>query len=150
MLKKLLDRVSATLADTDDGAGKRDQAVSLATAALLVEVARADHDFDGSEFDLLLDLIERHFELSPDDAAALSDRAEQRVEDSVSLHEFTSVLHRELGVSDKTAVVAMLWTVAYADGRLDMYEDALVLKIADLLYVPRSDVMRLKAEAAPE
>jgi uncharacterized tellurite resistance protein B-like protein len=38
----------------------------------------------------------------------------------------------------------MLWQVAYADGRLDRYENALVLKISDLLYVNRARVMRLK------
>jgi uncharacterized tellurite resistance protein B-like protein len=41
----------------------------------------------------------------------------------------------------------MLWRVAYADGRLDKFEDSLVLKISDLLYVSRGLVMRLKHDA---
>jgi uncharacterized tellurite resistance protein B-like protein len=41
----------------------------------------------------------------------------------------------------------MLWQVAYADGQLDKYEDSLVLKISDLLYVSRGRVMRLKHDA---
>jgi len=45
--------------------------------------------------------------------------------------------------------VALLWQIAYADGRLDKYEDALVGKIADLLYVSRGRVMRLKHDADP-
>jgi uncharacterized tellurite resistance protein B-like protein len=41
----------------------------------------------------------------------------------------------------------MLWQIAYADGRLDKYENSLVLKISDLLYVSRGRVMRLKHDA---
>jgi uncharacterized tellurite resistance protein B-like protein len=44
-------------------------------------------------------------------------------------------------------VVDLLWKVAFADGRLSRHEDALVLKISDLLYVNRAKVMRLKHDA---
>jgi uncharacterized tellurite resistance protein B-like protein len=48
----------------------------------------------------------------------------------------------------------MLWHVAYCDQHLDKYEDALILKIGDLLHVGRGTVMRLKSDAqslsAPE
>lgn len=148
MLNKLWTRVNQALSESERAAEEpRADAVQLATAALLVEVARADADFDPDEFTTLLDLIESHFRLPPNDAALLSDLAGERVEDSVSLREFTSVLHASLKPAEKVRVVDLLWRVAYADGRLDMYEDALVLKISDLLYVSRSDVMRLKHKA---
>ena len=46
-----------------------------------------------------------------------------------------------------TAVAGLLAKIAYADGRLDKYEDALVLKISDLLHVSRGKVMQLKHDA---
>jgi len=145
MLKDLWKRVTDTLGEQSaQPAEDRKSAIRIATAALLVEVARADHDFDPDEFSRLLSLVESHFDLLPDDAAALANRADQRVDESVSLHEFTRVLHENLTVEEKAEVVEMLWTVAYADGRLDMYEDSTVLKISDLLYVPRGEVMRSK------
>ena len=151
MLAKLIDRLRGSMAvDTAESPEDRRNSIRIATAALLVEVARADHSFDETEFDTLLSLIESHFRLTPEEAALLSDAADNRVEQSVSLHEFTQVLHTELEPADKAEVVAMLWAVAYADGRLDMYEDALVSKIADLLYVPRSELMRLKHLASQE
>ena len=51
-------------------------------------------------------------------------------------------------MGEKATIVEMLWRVAYADGRLDKYENSLVLKISDLLYVNRARVMRLKHDAA--
>jgi uncharacterized tellurite resistance protein B-like protein len=65
----------------------------------------------------------------------------------VSVHDFTKVLHEHLDEKEKADIVSMLWRVAYADGRLDKYEDSLVLKISDLLYVSRGRVMRLKHDA---
>lgn len=151
MLDRFFNRISKALgadASTNQTAtGDRQAAIRISTAALMIEVARADHDFDPDEFSRLRRLIERRFGLSAEDALELSDLADQRVEDSVSLHEFTRVLHENLQDSEKAGIVDMLWIMAYADGRLDMYEDALVLKISDLLYVPRPEVMRLKHRA---
>jgi len=48
---------------------------------------------------------------------------------------------------EKARIVGLLWKIAYADGRLHMYEDSLVLKISDLLHVSRGRVMRLKHDA---
>ena len=125
----------------------RESALRLATAVLMVEVARADHVFEQSELERMLALIESHFELSPEDAADLVDRARETTEDVAHLHDFTDRLHSHLTESEKARIIGLLWQVAYADGRLDKYEDSLVLKISDLLYVSRGRVMRLKHDA---
>ncbi len=65
---------------------------------------------------------------------------------AVSLHDFTRALHDALSEPEKIEVVRMLWQVAHADGELDRYEDYLVRKIADLLYVPTGDVIRVRNE----
>ena len=41
-------------------------------------------------------------------------------------------------------VIEMLWKVALADQRLDKYEDYVVRKVADLLYVAHSDLIRIR------
>jgi uncharacterized tellurite resistance protein B-like protein len=55
-------------------------------------------------------------------------------------------LHKSLDAEQKKDVIRLLWQVANADDQLDKYEDFLVRKVADLLYVPHSDVVRLKHE----
>ena len=113
----------------------------------MADVARADRLFDESEFDHMLKLVEAHFALTPDQAAELVNRADDEAEQLVSLYEFTQLLHEHLDEDEKASIVSMLWQVAYADGRLDKYEDALILKISDLLHVSRPRVMRLKHDA---
>jgi uncharacterized tellurite resistance protein B-like protein len=150
MLKKLLDRVSEALGPRGQHApADRESTVRLATAVLMVDVARADMEFSAEEFDRVISLATRHFGLSPEQAAELTNAADETAEDLVSLHEFTQLLHAELSEGEKAEVVRLLWRVAFADGQLDRYEDALVLKISDLLHVSRGLVMRLKHDAAP-
>ena len=78
---------------------------------------------------------------------ALANEATEVAEDSVSLHQFTQSLHQHLSESEKAEIVSLLWQVAYADGYLDKFEDSIVLKISDLLYVSRGKVMQLKHDA---
>ena len=151
MLKGLFDQVVGAIRTDEDGVqdtAAREQAVRLATAVLMVDVARADYVFDESEHDDVLRLIETRFALQPEEAASIFNDANEKAEDMVSLHEFTQLLHENLNEDEKAQIVGMLWSVAYADGTLDKFEDSLVLKISDLLHVQRSRVMRLKHDAA--
>ena len=143
---QVVESISVTTAPEADTVD-REAALRLATAILMIDVARADHVFEESEFDSMLQLIESHFELAPEQAAALVNAAGDKADDMVSLYEFTQILHQHLDEIEKARIVSLLWQVAYADGRLDKYEDALVLKISDLLYVSRGRVMRLKHDA---
>ena len=143
-----MDRVADAIAAADNKPDiDRDEAIRLATAVLMIDVARADHVFDESEFDSILELVRSHFSLPAEQAAELVIAANEKAEDLVSAYEFTKVLHDHLDHGEKARIVALLWKIAYADGRLDKYEDSLVLKISDLLHVSRGLVMRLKHDA---
>ena len=150
MIKRLFVQVIETISTADssaEAAVDRDAALRMATAVLMLDVARADSVFEESEFDSVLKLIETHFDLAPEEAAQLVNLASDKAEDIVSVHEFTQLLHEHLGEEEKARIIALLWQIAYADGRLDKYEDAFVLKISDLLHVSRGRVMRLKHDA---
>ena len=152
MIKKLADKISRAFAASgtaEPHEKARARAIHTAAAVLMTEVARADFDYDESEFSLLPELITSHFKISPDEAVELANAAVQAAEDHVSLHRFTQLLNKNLSEREKEHIVSLLWQVAYADTRLDKHEDALVLKISDLLYVSRVRVMRLKHDANP-
>ncbi|MEM6640733.1 MAG: TerB family tellurite resistance protein [Pseudomonadota bacterium] len=126
----------------------REHALRVATAALMVDVARADHSFDNVERAAMLDLMAARFGLTPDECSALSDEGLRASDRAVSAYEFAQQLHERLEPDEKAEAVRLLWQVAYADGRLDRYENSVVLKISDLMFVPRGQVMRLKHDAA--
>lgn len=132
------------LSEEEASADVDEARIRHATAVLLVEIARADHERLAIEHDAMLESLKGGFNLSAIEAESLLNRAETAAENSVSLHEFTRVLHAELSYTEKEKVVEMLWRIALADKVLDKYEDYMVGKIAELLYVVRGDVMRLK------
>ena len=120
----------------------------LALAAVLVEMARADFDEAEQEQSRIVALLASHFELTADEATALMRRAETALDDSVSLFGFTRAMHEVMSAEERLEVIRLLWQVALADNNIDKYEDYLVRKVADLLYVSHSDVVRIKNEVA--
>ena len=146
MIGRLREIIGALVPAEEEAVG--DQELDLAVAVLLVEMARADHELDDVEEREIRRQLETGFGLAASEAGSLLERAHATVEESVSLHEFTRALHTGMDYDEKLRVVEMLWRVALADNDLDKYEDYLVGKVADLLYVSRGDVIRLRQRVA--
>ena len=150
MLKELREVLNRTLAGAGEDDGDRDHGMRLATATLLVEVVRADYDEDLAEREAVFDLLQGFFDLSDNETSLLIQEAEQEADHSVSLQSFTRVLHERLTLAEKRTVIEMLWRVAMADSRLDKHEDHLVRKVAGLLYLPHSDLIRIRNRVKSE
>jgi uncharacterized tellurite resistance protein B-like protein len=118
--------------------------LELATAALLIELARSDFSESSAERDAILQLLQKRFALAPAAVEALLAEASRRADGAVSLHEFTHRLNRELPQSEKLGIVEMLWRVSHADGRIDKHEEQLIQRIAGLLHISDRDRVRLK------
>ena len=144
MLKKLKNLFRQDLGDRNKTAesGSREDALQLATAVLLVEMSRADYVMDKAQQQSIIELLGQRFELTENEANLLLEVAHEEADAAVSLHEFTRLLNERLSYEDRIHVVEMLWRVAAADDELHKYEDALVRKVADLLYVRHSDLVR--------
>lgn len=118
--------------------------LELATAALLVELARSDFSESASELEAIRHVLQRRFGLGAEALDKLLAEAARRADRAVSLHEFTHRLNQELPEADKLAIVEMLWRVSHADGRIDKHEEHLIQRIAGLLHVSDRDRVRLK------
>lgn len=128
----------------DHGAQSRERQIQLATALLLIEIARADYKVDLAEDLAVHALLKDFFDLDDEHVQALIDRANEEADHAASLQKFTRQLHEELSVEEKCRVVEMLWQVALADDHLDKHEDHLVRKVAGLLYVSHADLIRIR------
>ena len=142
MIGKLRDLLSPLLNAEPETADEL--SLDLAVAVLMVEMARTDHHLAQEEEREIQAQLEAKFGLEAGAAANLLGRARDTVEDSVSLHDFTRAVHEGMDYAEKLRVIEMLWQVALADRSLDKYEDYLIAKIGELLYVSRGDVIRLR------
>jgi uncharacterized tellurite resistance protein B-like protein len=121
-----------------------EQAVRLATAALLIEVTRADHHVEQSERRAVVSAIQDLFGLSRSETDELVALAEEEVDGATSLFQFTQLVDREFSQEQKAQVIEMMWRVAFADLNKDHNEEYLVRKVADLLHVPHSMFIRTR------
>lgn len=124
-----------TGAPADGGASPPDE-LRLALTALLVEAAHSHDHFDEKERAVVARLLQRHFNLSPDNARALLAAGEREAERSAELFHLTRIVNERLSFDQRVELIEMLWEVAYADGVLDEYEDSLLRRVGGLIYVP--------------
>ena len=123
---------------------ERENALKLATATLLIEIVRADYEEDKNEIDEVISQLKSFFDLSDEESELLLIEAKDSSDHSVSLQEFTRLLHEELSIDEKNLIITMLWKVAFSDNNLDKYEDHVIRKISDLLYIPHSEMIRIR------
>lgn len=128
------------------GPERREQAVRLAAAILLLEMEHADFQHDLQERRAVRGQLQKRFGLDDDTVEELLGAAVERNRESVSMHRYLSILNEYLEYGDKLAVMEMLWHVAYADGELHRYEEALLRRMAELLYVQHQDFIRVKLD----
>lgn len=118
--------------------------LDLATASLLVELARADFSESAAETEAIRHVLQKRFRLDEATLDELLVKATHRADRAVSLHEFTHRLNVELPEADKLAIIEMLWQVSNADGHIDKHEEHLIRRIAGLLHISDRDRVRLK------
>ena len=121
----------------------------VATAALLVEIARADFHVEDQEMDQIAASLIAKFALTEQEVKELLELATEEAKQAISYYEFTSLINQGFDFDQKIKVIELLWQVAYADDYLQKYEEALIRKISDLLYIPHSDFIAAKHRVKP-
>ena len=140
-LKELLGRESTTVSEAEH------RALELACAALMFEVARADFSVETTEQDTVTSLLKEQFNLSADEVSTITEAAVEQADAATCLFEFTRILNELASAEQKRDLLAMMWRVAMADDALSRYEEHVIRKVADLLYVPHGDFIAAKQSA---
>ncbi len=144
-IKKFFERNIA--ANTDDSVSNLDHSLQIATAALLVEIMHADFEVSSDENEAIRNALCESFDLTINDAEDLIRLAEQEMDKAADYFQFTSLINKHFDLAQKVKIVENFWKVAFSDGVLDKYEDHIVRKIADLLYVPHREFIAAKHRA---
>ena len=140
----MLNRIKTFFVDRDaqpDSAGGHHTVdeFHLAAAALLVEAASIDTDFDAAERDKILEFAERSLGLSGDEAETLLAAAETAVGNTTQLFGFTTAIKNNFSYEERVELIETLWEVVHADGTVDEYESQLMRRIGGLIYVTDRD-----------
>ncbi len=137
----MIDRIFSLIKGTPETPTPEDKPddLRMAVGALLVEAACRDDTFEEGERETIEHLVAEKFELSKDDTHALIESAHSAQQSSNQLYGFTRGMVDKMEYEERVHLIEMLWDVAYADGVLDPNEDALIRKVAGLIYVSDHD-----------
>jgi uncharacterized tellurite resistance protein B-like protein len=127
--------------------GPPEQAVPMAAAMLLLEVAWADQNITDAELDATRDAVQSMFGLSAAQVQALVDRAKAEHDTAISMYPFTRSVNESLSMEEKRHLIELLWRLAGSDDNVDVHEEFTIRRIADLLYVSHDDFINAKIEA---
>jgi len=121
-----------------------DQQLKLATASLFIEMMFQDHKVTDNEKQTVQKVLQEIFDLSGHETKEIYQRAEQKVKQATDYHQFTNLIAKKFGQEKKIKIIEYLWMIAYSDYDLNKYEEHMVRRISDLIYVPHREFIQAK------
>lgn len=146
MLSKIKDFLQGGNDTSENGESDESQQ-RLACAALLIEVAVIDNEFDGAELATLKDILHREFQIPAADIDDLIALAHSECSEATSMYQFTQLVNQHSTFEEKFDLVTNMWRIAFADGDLDKYEEYIIRKVSDLIHLGHGEFIRAKHAA---
>lgn len=121
--------------------------VRMISAALLAEVATVDQKLDDRERQTLVQVLQQHYRLDAEATDELVENALAHRDEATSLYEFTQTVNDQFSEKDKYLLVLQMWQVAFSDDVIEAFEEHLIRRVAELIYLPHGLFTRARAEA---
>ena len=120
--------------------------LKLIALCLAYEVANADNDIDSREKDLILSKIKETIDTNVLTEKEIFNVIQEESEKRVSFYEIIKDINENFGKEQKIDVLKMLWQIAYADKVLDVDEEKIIRRSAEMLGIKPSIVLQTKEE----
>ena len=124
-----------------------DQQIALAAAMLLLEVAWADHEIEDRELALIRSSLIELYDISASQVEAVIAEAKLEHQEISSIFPFTRSLNEQLNTEERKRMLENLWRLNAFDGSAFHYEEGVIRKIAELLYLTHADFINAKLSA---
>ena len=118
--------------------------VELTATVLAYEIARSDGDITDDELSVLMEEIEKIAIKVGKEKSEILKIVENYSKDSTSFFEFIEDINKNYEKDNKLSLLEFMWKTAYADGRLDVDEERLIRRVADLIKIKNVEVLKLK------
>ena len=118
--------------------------IELTAAVLAYEVARSDGEISDTELNVLMEEINIISAKVGKDQSEILKIIKIYSENSVSFYEFVHDINKNYSKEEKILLLKFVWKIAYADGQLDVNEEKLIRRLADLIKIKDIEVLKLK------
>ena len=121
--------------------------LELTASVLAYEIARSDGEVSESELDILLSEIKKIASDEGKSEEQVLNIIKQYSKNSISFYEFIEDINKNFLKEEKLSLLKFLWDVAYADSILEVNEERLIRRIADLINIKDIEVLKLKNQS---
>tara|TARA_B100000927_G_scaffold140525_1_gene113401 strand:+ start:494 stop:925 length:432 start_codon:yes stop_codon:yes gene_type:complete len=118
--------------------------IELTASVLAYEIARIDGEISEDELKILMEEIKDIAKKVSKDESEILKIIEIYSQNSVSFFEFVEDINEFYSKDEKLSLLGFMWKIAYADKRLDVNEEKLIRRLADLIKIKDIDVLKLK------
>jgi len=118
--------------------------IELTASVLAYEVARSDGEVSQDELKILFDEIKKIASDVGKSNDEILEIIEEYSKNSVSFYEFIEDINKEYTKDEKLSLIKFLWDIAYADKILEVNEERLIRRIAELVKIKDIEVLKLK------
>jgi len=153
MFSQWINRIAVEKPDSQSRSGRGSTAgveagveadVERVSAALLVEIARSDHQLDDAETASISDALKQSSSLPDAEIDTIVGNAIADADNTLSLHDHIRLVNEHFDRAKKLMLIEQMWRVAVADGNIDRYEDYTIRKFSELIYVRHSEFIQAK------
>ena len=120
--------------------------LKLIALCLAFEVANSDNNIDVREKDLILEKIKKSIDTNILTEKEVFDVIQEESQKRVSFFDIINDINQNLDKKEKVDVLKMLWEIAYADKFLDVDEERIIRRSAEMLGIKPSIVLQTKEE----
>lgn len=147
MLERFKSAFARRVNDESIEADSDDQQVALAAAMLLLEVAWADHEIEARELALIRSSLIALYDISESQVESVVAEAKLEHQNISGIFPFTRSLNEQLSTSERKRLLESLWRLNAFDGSAFHYEESMIRRIAELLYLTHADFIAAKLGA---
>lgn len=144
LITKFRDFVDEVAPSPELVARRETSALQRACCGLLMEVARLNSAGTARKREVVSLALRELFAVRDEELDPMIETAGRRENRLTSYFRPVALINKRCAFNQKLQFMETLWRVAMADGSIDMYEDQLVRKLADLLYIPHADFILAK------
>jgi uncharacterized tellurite resistance protein B-like protein len=118
--------------------------IELTASVLAYELARSDGEITEDELRVLMSEIQKIAKKVGKNKDEILKIVEVYSANSVSFHEFVEDINDNYSKQEKLDLLYFMWKMAYADDKLDVDEEKLIRRMADLIKIKDIEVLKLK------
>lgn len=118
--------------------------LKLISLCLVYEVAGADNNIDPREKKLILEKIRDNIDTDILTEKEILNVIKEQSEERISFYDIIHDINMNLDKEEKVGILKMMWEVAYADQVLDIDEERLIRRSAEMLGINPSIVLKTK------